>query len=96
MVFSSITFLFYFLPIMLLCYYLVPKKIKNIILLIGSFIFYFWGEPKNVSIMISVIALSYIGGLLIHKLKEKNSKYLKLALWLIILSVLSLLFILNI
>ena len=89
MVFSSITFLFYFLPIMLLCYYLVPKKIKNIILLIGSFIFYFWGEPKNVSIMISVIALSYIGGLLIHKLKEKNSKYLKLALWLIILSVLS-------
>ena len=89
MVFSSITFLFYFLPIVLTCYYLVHKKFKNLILLIGSLFFYFWGEPKNIWIMISVILFSYIGGLLIHKLKEKNSKYLKIVLWLIVLGDLS-------
>ena len=72
MVFSSITFLFYFLPIVLLAYYIVPKKFKNIILLISSLTFYFWGEPKNIYIMISMIILSYIGGLIIGKLKEKK------------------------
>ena len=72
MVFSSITFLFYFLPIVLLAYYIVPKKFKNIILLISSLTFYFWGEPKNIYIMISMIILSYIGGLIIGRLKEKK------------------------
>ena len=72
MVFSSITFLFYFLPIVLLAYYIVPKKFKNVILLISSFTFYFWGEPKNIYIMISMIILSYIGGLIIGRLKEKK------------------------
>ena len=72
MVFSSITFLFYFLPIVLFAYYIVPKKFKNVILLISSFTFYFWGEPKNIYIMISMIILSYIGGLIIGRLKEKK------------------------
>ena len=72
MVFSSITFLFYFLPIVLLAYYIVPKKFKNVTLLISSFTFYFWGEPKNIYIMISMIILSYIGGLIIGRLKEKK------------------------
>ena len=72
MVFSSITFLFYFLPIVLLAYYIVPKKFKNVILLISSFTFYFWGEPKNIYIMISMIIFSYIGGLIIGRLKEKK------------------------
>ena len=72
MVFSSITFLFYFLPIVLLAYYIVPKKFKNVILLISSFTFYFWGEPKNIYIMISMIVLSYIGGLIIGRLKENK------------------------
>lgn len=92
MVFSSITFLFYFLPIVLLCYYLVPKKVKNIVLLISSLFFYFWGEPKNISIMITLILVSYIGGLVIDKLREKKSKFLKLFLFLIIVIDLSALF----
>ena len=92
MVFSSITFLFYFLPIVLLSYYLVPKKVKNIVLLISSLFFYFWGEPKNILIMISMIVFSYIGGLVIDKLREKKSKFIKLFLFIIIVIDLSALF----
>ena len=92
MVFSSITFLFYFLPIVLLSYYIVPKKMKNIVLLIASLLFYFWGEPKNILIMISMIGFSYIGGLLIDRLREKKSKLLKLTLFLTIVIDLSSLF----
>ena len=92
MVFSSITFLFYFLPIVLLSYYIVPKKMKNIVLLIASLLFYFWGEPKNILIMIVMIGFSYIGGLLIDRLREKKSKLLKLTLFLTIVIDLSSLF----
>ena len=82
MVFSSITFLFYFLPIVLDIYYLVPKKAKNIVLLISSLIFYFYGEPKYLLLMIISIIISYIFGLLIDKYR-KNAKVL-LAMFLII------------
>ena len=44
MLFSSITFIYYFLPIVLGIYFIVPKRVKNIVLLLASFIFYFWGE----------------------------------------------------
>jgi len=67
MVFSSITFLFYFLPIVLAIYYIVPKKIKNIVLLIFSLSFYFYGEPKYIVLMLSSIVITYIFGLLINK-----------------------------
>ena len=67
MVFSSITFLFYFLPIVIAIYYIVPNKLKNAILLIFSLLFYFWGEPKYVLLMISSIVITYIFGLLINK-----------------------------
>ena len=67
MVFSSITFLFYFLPIVIAIYYIVPNKLKNAILLIFSLLFYFWGEPKYVFLMISSIVITYIFGLLINK-----------------------------
>ena len=46
MLFSSITFLFYFLPILLIVYFVVPKKFKNLVLFIFSLFFYFYGEPK--------------------------------------------------
>ena len=52
MVFSSITFLFYFLPIVLGIYYMVPNKLKNIVLLIASLTFYAYGEPKYIVVMI--------------------------------------------
>ena len=82
MVFSSITFLFYFLPIVLAIYYLVPKKAKNIVLLISSLVFYFYGEPKYLLLMIISIIISYVFGLLIDKYR-KNAKVL-LAMFLII------------
>ncbi len=81
MVFSSITFLFYFLPIVLAIYYLVPNKFKNTILLIASLLFYFYGEPKYILIMITTIITTYIFGILI----EKNSKHKQIYLILSIL-----------
>ena len=70
MVFSSITFLFYFLPIVLVIYYLVPNKFKNLVLLVSSFAFYFYGEPTYVLLMMFSIISSYIFGLLIEKYKD--------------------------
>ncbi len=75
MVFSSITFLFYFLPIVLVLYYLVPNKLKNLILLISSFIFYFYGEPKYVLLMSFSIISTYICGIFVDKYRgTKKSK----------------------
>ena len=76
MVFSSITFLFYFLPIVLAIYYLVPNKCKNIVLLISSFIFYFYGEPTYVLLMLFSIICTYIFGLLINKYKKHAKLFL--------------------
>lgn len=76
MVFSSITFLFYFLPIVLGVYYIVPNKIKNIVLLIASMFFYFYGEPKYVTIMVISIIITYIFGILIDKYKKHSKVFL--------------------
>ena len=76
MVFSSITFLFYFLPIVLVTYYLVPNKFKNIVLLVSSFIFYFYGEPKYVLLMILSVIYTYIFGILIDKYKKYSKPLL--------------------
>ena len=75
MIFSSITFLFYFLPVLLIVYYLVPKKAKNIVLLVSSMLFYFVGEPKYIFLMLVSILVTYIFGILISKY-EKHSKAL--------------------
>lgn len=80
MVFSSITFLFYFLPIVLAIYYLVPNKCKNIVLLISSLAFYFYGEPKYTLLMLFSIASVYIFGLLIDKYKKHATLFLILSL----------------
>lgn len=78
MVFSSITFLFYFLPIVLAIYYIAPKKYRNLILLISSLLFYFFGEPKYGIIMVISIISIYFHGIWIEK--AKNTKYKKLPL----------------
>lgn len=70
MVFSSITFIFYFLPIVLGIYYIAPKKIKNVIMLVTSLAFYFYGEPKYIILMIISIIITYIFGRLIDKNKK--------------------------
>jgi len=79
MVFSSITFLFYFLPIVLGIYYIVPNKWKNMILLLASLFFYFWGEPKYVLVMISSIISTYIFGILMDKYKKHSKLFLILS-----------------
>lgn len=84
MVFSSVTFLFYFLPIVLVLYYLVPNKLKNLILLISSFIFYFYGEPKYVLLMVFSIISTYICGRLVDKYRGTKKSKLFLILEIII------------
>ena len=72
MVFTSISFIYYFLPLLLICYFVVPKKFRNIILLMFSVLFYFYGEPKYILLMLVEVLISYVVGLLIDKYKSKN------------------------
>lgn len=84
MVFSSLTFMFVFLPIVLLLYYVVPKKFKNLFILISGLIFYAWGEPVYVLIMIASTLIDYTAGLLIYKFdKNKTVKLICLLVSLI-------------
>ena len=72
MVFTSISFIYYFLPLLLICYFVVPKKFRNIILLMFSVLFYFYGEPRYILLMLIEVLISYVVGLLIDKYKNKN------------------------
>ena len=72
MVFASITFLYYFLPMFLILYFVVPKKYKNIVLLIFSIIFYFYGEPKYILLMLIEVLFSYFMTLSLEKNKSKS------------------------
>ncbi len=67
MLFSGIPFLYYFLPSVLICYFLAPKKWKNAVLLTFSLVFYAWGEPKYVLLMAATIFLFFLCGLAIHR-----------------------------
>ena len=69
MLFSSISFLFYFLPVVLALYFLVPKAGKNLVLLLASLFFYWWGEPRYVLLMLFTIGFSYVCGLLIDRFR---------------------------
>ena len=79
MLFSSIPFLYYFLPAVLIVYFAVPKTLKNVVLLLSSLIFYGWGEPKYVVLMIATIAAFYFCGLGIGSAKSGKTK----KIWLI-------------
>ena len=72
MLFSSIPFLYYFLPCVLIAYYIVPKLMKNMVLLLASLVFYGWGEPSYVFLMAGSILLGYIFGLLIEKFQNTS------------------------
>ncbi len=73
MVFSSLTFMFVFLPIVLILYYIVPKKFKNLFILISGLIFYAWGEPVYVLIMIVSTLIDYTAGLLIYRFDKSKT-----------------------
>lgn len=76
MLFSSISFLYYFLPCVLILYFVMPNKYKNGILLISSLLFYFYGEPIYILVMLGSIVSAYIHGILI----DKYQKYKKIFL----------------
>ena len=81
MVFSSLLFLYAFLPVCLLLYFLVPGlKGKNIVLLCASLVFYAWGEPVYVFLMLAVAALNWGFGLLLEKKRSKGLLALCVAL----------------
>lgn len=71
MLFTSISFIYYFLPIVIITYFIAPKRIKNVVLFISSIMFYFFGEPKYIILMLAEILIAYIIGILIDKQKSK-------------------------
>ena len=74
MVFSSLTFLFLYLPLTLLVYFLSPLKWRNFVLLLVSLLFYGWGEPVYIVIMFVSIAIDYTHGLLVEKHRSDDKK----------------------
>lgn len=74
MVFSSIIFIFTFLPITLILYYISPRKLKNIVLLLASLVFYAWGEPTYIFLMLFTTIIDFFAGLLINKHRKNKNK----------------------
>lgn len=74
MLFSGLPFLFYFLPAVLLLYFIAPKKLKNSALLLSSLVFYGWGEPKYIALIFFSIIYGWVSGLLTEKAKVKKWK----------------------
>ena len=81
MVFSSFVFLFCFLPVVLVLYYLTPKRFRNITLFAVDLVFYAWGEPVFVLLMLVSIAVNYIAGILLgrYRKRKKLSKLILIA-----------------
>lgn len=75
MIFSSRIFLFIFLPLALLGYFILPRKFRNLFLLLASFGFYAWAGPKLLIVLLACITLNYLSGLLISTLQNRDSKY---------------------
>lgn len=74
MVFSSLLFLFRFLPAVLILYYIAPRKLRNVILLLFSLFFYAWGEPKYVFLMLFTITMDFFIGKGIDKAKKEGNQ----------------------
>lgn len=74
MVFSSLFFIFFFLPVFFVLYYIVPSKFKNLILLIFSLLFYSWGEPIYILILLFSSLVDYTNGFFINKYKDNKLK----------------------
>lgn len=74
MVFSSILFLFFYLPVCLLIYRLAPLRLRNLVLLLFSLAFYGWGEPVYILIMVLSILIDYTHGMLVEKYRANDRK----------------------
>ena len=73
MVFSTPFFLFFYLPLVLVLYYITPLKLRNLALLVVNLIFYGWGEPVYILIMFASIAIDYTHGMLVDRCKRKGN-----------------------
>ena len=80
MLFSSIPFLYTFLPCVLIVYFLSPDRLKNTVLLLASLLFYAWGEPRFVVFMVIAIVQGYVFGLLAEKYRSER-KRARLCVW---------------
>lgn len=76
MVFSSLPFLFRFFPIVFLLYFILPQKLRNLLLLLASLLFYAWGEPSYLILMIFSTSFAYAHGRIIHHFREKGKTFL--------------------
>lgn len=72
MIFSSLLFLFRFLPAVLVCYYIVPRGLRNLVLFLFSLLFYAWGEPVYIILMVISILVSYTGGIVVDRMKRQG------------------------
>jgi len=72
MVFSSIPFLFYFLPLAVIGYYIVPKKLKNGFMIIASLIFFAWGEIRFIPVMLGLSVVDFVCGRFMEKYRDNK------------------------
>ena len=86
MVFSSNIFLFFFLPAALALYYLAPRRFRNTVLLLVSLVFYGWGEPIYLLLMLFTIALNYLGGLRIARRRAEGRSAKPALIWAAVLN----------
>ena len=87
MVFSSVIFLFFFLPLVLALYFVVPFKFKNMILLLFSLVFYAWGEPRYVLLMIISILINYGYGIWIDRAEQNEKKRVSILTFAIVVNI---------
>ncbi|MBR0028188.1 MAG: MBOAT family protein [Clostridia bacterium] len=80
MYFSSLLFLFIFLPAVLAVYYILPKRFRNAFLLLANLVFYGWGEPVFIIVMLISVAVNYVCALLIEKRPQRKKPYLIISL----------------
>jgi len=93
MVFSSLIFLFAYLPLTLLCYYIVPRRWRNPVLFAVSLLFYGWGEPIYILLMVISITTAYLFGFSIEKYRETDPKRTRRAMvWSLVINLLFLFF----
>ena len=80
MVFSSLIFLFAYLPLTLAAYYVFPRKWRNVVLFVLSLVFYGWGEPLYILLMMASITVAYVGGFFIEKYRHTSPGKCKTAM----------------
>ncbi|MBQ2255823.1 MAG: MBOAT family protein, partial [Clostridia bacterium] len=80
MVFSSLIFLFAYLPLTLAAYYVFPRKWRNVVLFVLSLLFYGWGEPLYILLMMASITVAYVGGFFIEKYRHTSPGKCKAAM----------------